>query len=49
MMNNIELVVETEAVGERIDKYICENTDLSRSFAEELLENGSCLVKRFKM
>lgn len=48
MMNNIELVVETEAVGERIDKYICENTDISRSFAEELLENGSCLVNGSK-
>lgn len=48
MMNNIELVVETEAVGERIDKYICENTELSRSFAEDLLENGSCLINGTK-
>ncbi len=48
MMNNIELVVEAEAVGERIDKYICENTNFSRSFAEELLENGNCLVNGTK-
>ena len=47
-MNNIELVVEAEAVGERIDKYICENTNFSRSFAEELLENGNCLVNGTK-
>ena len=48
MMNSINLVVETGAVGERIDKYICENTDLSRSFAEELIESGSCLINSSK-
>lgn len=48
MMNNIELVVEAGAVGERIDKYICENTELSRSFAEQLLENGNCFINGSK-
>lgn len=48
MMNSINLVVETGAVGERIDKYICESTELSRSFAKELLESGSCLLNGTK-
>lgn len=43
-MNKIILTVSAELAGQRADKYICESTDLSRSFTAALLENGGCLV-----
>ena len=43
-MNKILLTVTSELAGLRADKYICDNTDLSRSFAVTLLESGGCLV-----
>ena len=43
-MNKITLTVPTGLSGQRADKYICESTDLSRSFTATLLENGGCLV-----
>lgn len=43
-MNRITLTVPTELAGQRADKYICENTDISRSFAAALLESGGCRV-----
>lgn len=43
-MNKITLKVSAEFTGQRADKYICDNTEFSRSFAVTLLENGSCSV-----
>ena len=43
-MNNITLTVSAEFAGQRADKYICDSTELSRSFAVTLLEDGGCLV-----
>ena len=43
-MNNITLKVSAEFAGQRADKYICDSTELSRSFAVNLLEDGGCLV-----
>lgn len=43
-MNKILLTVTSEFAGLRADKYICDNTVLSRSFAVTLLESGGCLV-----
>lgn len=37
--------VGEEYVGERIDKFIVDNTDLSRSNAAKLIENGNVTVK----
>lgn len=47
-MNKIYLTVTDEFAEQRADKYISDNTELSRSFAEELLENGNCLVNGSK-
>ena len=47
-MNKLYLTVTDEFAEQRADKYISDNTELSRSFAEELLENGSCLVNGTK-
>lgn len=43
-MNKITLKVPAEFTGQRADKYICDSTEFSRSFAVTLLENGSCSV-----
>lgn len=43
-MNKITFKVPAEYTGQRADKYICSCTELSRSFAVTLLENGSCFV-----
>ena len=43
-MNDLIITVPAELAGQRADKFICENTELSRSFAETLLESGDCLV-----
>lgn len=47
-MNKLYLTVTDEFAEQRADKYISDNTELSRSFAEELLENGNCLVNGSK-
>lgn len=40
-MENIILTPETDDIGERLDKYISENTaDISRSYAQTLSKNG---------
>ena len=47
--------VGDEYIGERIDKFIVDKTDLSRSLAAKLLEggsvtvNGKCVAKNYKM
>ena len=43
-MNELTITVPAEFAGQRADKFICENTELSRSFAVTLLESGDCLV-----
>lgn len=43
-MPNIKLVVDEENVGIRLDQFIAENCDLSRSQIQKLIENGSVLL-----
>ena len=43
-MNKITLKIPAEFTGQRADKYICDSTEFSRSFAVTLLENGSCFL-----
>lgn len=47
-MNEIVLVVSEEFSGNRIDKYISENSDISRSYAQKLCELGNVLVEEAK-
>lgn len=45
-MNKINLIVDSEFDGVRADKYISDNSDISRSLAAKLLENSSCLINK---
>lgn len=45
-MNKINLIVDSEFGGVRADKYISDNSDISRSLAAKLLENSSCLINK---
>lgn len=40
------LKVDPEFEGMRADKYISDNSQISRSFASKLLEEGSCLINK---
>ena len=54
-MNNIVLEVDEAFDGERIDKFISENSDISRSYAQKLcadgmvLKNGKQVLKKEKV
>ena len=43
-MSDFIITVPVGFAGQRADKFICENTDLSRSFAVTLIESGDCLI-----
>jgi len=43
-MNEVILVVSEEFSGVRIDKFISENSDISRSYAQKLCEAGNVLI-----
>lgn len=45
-MNKINLIVDSEFDGVRADKYISDNSDISRSLAAKLLEDSSCLINK---
>lgn len=45
-MNKINLIVDFEFDGVRADKYISDNSDISRSLAAKLLEDSSCLINK---
>ncbi|MCM1299558.1 MAG: RluA family pseudouridine synthase [Firmicutes bacterium] len=45
-MNKFFLTVEHEDEGIRADKYVSDNSHISRSFAAKLLEEGSCLINQ---
>lgn len=47
-MNKINLIVDFEFDGVRADKYISDNSDISRSLAAKLLEDSSCLINKKK-
>lgn len=46
MMNEIILTVSDDFEGSRADKFISENSDISRSHAVSLIENGNCKVNK---
>lgn len=43
-MSDLVLTVTSEYEGSRADKFISENSDISRSFAVSLIESGNCLL-----
>lgn len=43
-MNELEFTIEAEFDGERLDKYISEHSDLSRSYVVSLINENCCLV-----
>ncbi|MDE6578934.1 MAG: RluA family pseudouridine synthase [Ruminiclostridium sp.] len=43
-MSDLVLTVTSEYEGLRADKFISENSDISRSFAVSLIESGNCLL-----
>ena len=43
-MNNREITIPQETVGERIDAYLASELDMSRSSIVSMLENGEILV-----
>ncbi len=45
-MSDLVLTVTSEFEGVRADKFISENSDISRSFAVSLIENGNCLLNK---
>lgn len=45
-MNEIILTVSDDFEGSRADKFISENSDISRSHAVSLIENGNCKVNK---
>lgn len=38
----MNLKFQTEEKGQRIDKYLCEQTQLTRSRIQQLIEQGCC-------
>ena len=40
----LELVAEKDDAGKRIDAYIAEKTDLTRSAASRLIESGDAII-----
>ena len=38
------MVVEVNDIGKRIDKYLCDNTEYTRSKIQKMIENGNILV-----
>lgn len=45
-MSDLVLTVTSEYDGTRADKFISENSDISRSFAVSLIESGNCLLNK---
>ena len=45
-MSDLVLMVTSEYDGTRADKFISENSDISRSFAVSLIESGNCLLNK---
>lgn len=45
-MNKVYLTVNSEFEGMRADKFISDNSHISRSLAAKLLEEGSCLINQ---
>lgn len=45
-MSDLVLTVTSEYDGMRADKFISENSDISRSFAVSLIESGNCLLNK---
>ena len=43
-MNKIVLTVTGEFEGARADRFISDKSDISRSYAVSLMENGNCLL-----
>ena len=54
-MDKLEITCKKENAGTRLDAFIAENTDLSRSFAAKLCDEGNvkfndiCLTKKYKL
>lgn len=46
---HLKLIVDARSDGDRIDLFISEKTDLSRSFAQKLIEAGNVLVNSKKI
>ncbi|MBE6534399.1 MAG: RluA family pseudouridine synthase [Ruminococcaceae bacterium] len=44
-LDSLNLTVESDGVGKRIDAYIAEKTDLSRSAVSRLIENGDIVLQ----
>lgn len=48
-MEELILIADKESAGDRIDKFIGENTDISRSFAQKLCEEGRVFINGRKV
>ena len=38
------MIISIEDVGKRIDKYLCDNTEYTRSKIQKMIESGNILV-----